>query len=92
MAGWCLRGGFFLHPLADTAKVRIKPREGEEHEHRVSASRIQVELAEAKAAVTGLPTLVDAPALDGIDPAANEGLISFRYKVKKGPTHDFGGG
>lgn len=51
-----------------------------------------MELAEAKAAVTGLPTLVDAPALDGIDPAANEGLISFRYKVKKGPTHDFGGG
>jgi hypothetical protein len=59
---------------------------------RVSATRVQVELAEAKTAVAGLPALVHAPALDGIDPAANEGLVSLRYKVKKGPTHDFSGG
>lgn len=60
--------------------------------YRVSTSREQVELAEAKTAVAGLPALVDAPALDGVDPAANEGLVSLRYKVKKGPAHDFCGG
>jgi len=67
-------------------RFRLQPLYG------VSTSRVQMELAEAKAAVAGLPTLVYAPAFDGIDPATNEGLISLRYEVKKGPIHDFCGG
>lgn len=56
--------------------------------HRVTAARIQVEPAKSKAAVARLSTLVDAPTLDGVDPAADERLVSLGDKIKEGPVED----
>jgi len=72
--------------MAGLRGFRFQPLDG------IAASGEQVELAKAKAAVTGLSALVHAPSLDGIDPATNKGLVSLSYKVKKGSTHDFCGG
>jgi hypothetical protein len=52
--------------------------------HGVSSTRIELKFSKAKAAVAGLATLVHAPALDGVDPAPDEGLVSLCDKVEEG--------
>lgn len=47
-----------------------------------------MEFAEAKPAVARLTALVHAPALDGIDPAADEWLVSLGDEVEEGPAQD----
>jgi hypothetical protein len=61
-----------------------KTKQNSEGVHRVSSTRIELKFSKAKAAVARLATLVHAPALDGVDPTADEGLVSLCDKVEEG--------
>jgi len=57
--------------------------------HRISTPRGEVELAKAKPAVARLPALIHAPALDGVDPATDECLVSLGHEIEEWSVHDF---
>lgn len=53
------------------------------HSPRVPAADTDPEPAKSKPAVARLPALVDAPALDHLDPAADEALVARGDKVEE---------
>jgi hypothetical protein len=48
--------------------------------------RKEVEFAKAESAIAWLAALVDAPAFDGVDPAADERFVSLGDEIEEGPA------